>query len=131
MTLFVGFSDDRRSFFPVLILFVFFVLVIIVVRVARRQHVAHDGDEADVEQPGENVLGGRSCGVIITKFSDHVVTFRSSPTVFADTPLPMSASTRILAGKPPRAMSSATMLLHLYRGIGSSLIALPPRRRAA
>jgi hypothetical protein len=26
-------------------------------------------------------------------------------------------------GKPPRAMSSAAMLLHLYRGIGSSLIA--------
>ena len=68
----------------------------------------------------------RSCGVVITKFSDHVVTFRSSPTVFADTPLPTSASTRILAGKPPRAMSSATMLLHLYRGIGSSLIARLP-----
>jgi hypothetical protein len=74
--------------------------------------------------------GWRSCGVIITKFSDHVVTFRSSPTVFADTPLPRSASTRILAGKPPRAMSSAAMLLHLFRGIGSSPIALPPRRRA-
>src|SRR6516164_186800 len=57
MILFVGFSDDRRSFFPVLILFVFFVLVIIVVRVARRQHVAHDSDEADVDQPGENVFG--------------------------------------------------------------------------
>jgi hypothetical protein len=65
----------------------------------------------------------RSCGVVITKFSDHVVTFRSSPTVFADTPVPASASTCILAGKPPRAMSSAAMLLHLYRGIGSSLIA--------
>src|SRR5262249_10237408 len=64
-----------------------------------------------------------SCGVVITKFSDHVVTFRSSPTVFADTPVPTSASTCILAGKPPRAMSSAAMLLHLYRGIGSSLIA--------
>jgi hypothetical protein len=67
----------------------------------------------------------RSCGVVITKFSDHVVTFRSSPTVFADTPVPASASTCILAGKPPRAMSSAAMLLHLYRGIGSSLIARP------
>src|SRR5215471_4581738 len=61
--------------------------------------------------------GWRSCGVVITKFSDHVVTFRSSPTVFADTPMPASASTRILAGKPLRAMSSAAMLLHLYRGI--------------
>src|SRR5262249_44067186 len=30
--------------------------------------------------------GWRSCGVVITKFSDHVVTFRSSPTFFADTP---------------------------------------------
>jgi hypothetical protein len=28
-----------------------------------------------------------------------------------------------LAGKPPRAISSAAMLLHLYRGIRSSLIA--------
>jgi hypothetical protein len=46
--------------------------------------------------------GWRSCGVVITKLSDHVVTFRSSPTVFADTPVPTSASTRILAGKPPR-----------------------------
>src|SRR6266478_4978398 len=64
----------------------------------------------------------RSCGVVITKFSDHVATFRSSPTVFADTPVPTSASTRILAGKPPRAMSSAAILLHLYWGIGSSLI---------
>src|ERR1700747_641353 len=67
--------------------------------------------------------GSRSCGVVITKFSDHVVTLRSSPTVFADTPWPASASTCILAGKPPRAMSSAAMLLHLYRGIGSSVIA--------
>src|SRR5262245_3019774 len=67
--------------------------------------------------------GRRSCGVVITKFSDHVVTFRSSPTVFADTPVPVSASTCILAGKPPRAMSSAATLLHLYRGMGSSLIA--------
>jgi hypothetical protein len=73
--------------------------------------------------------GWRSCGVVITKFSGHVVTFRSSPTVFADTPVPASASTRILAGKPLRAMSSAGMLLHLYRGIASSLIALSERAR--
>src|SRR5262245_20873985 len=58
----------------------------------------------------------------MTKFSDHVVTLRSSPTVFADTPIPASASTRILAGKPLRAMSSAARLLHLYRGIASSPI---------
>jgi hypothetical protein len=68
--------------------------------------------------------GWRSCGVVITKLSDHVVIFRSSPTVFADTPVPTSVSTRILAGKPLRAMSSAAIFLHLYRGIGSSLIAL-------
>src|SRR6266542_2975921 len=43
--LFVGFSDDRRLFFLVLILSVFFVFVIIVVGVPRRQHVVHDGDE--------------------------------------------------------------------------------------
>src|SRR5215467_4841862 len=75
--------------------------------------------------------GWCSRGVAMTKFSGHVVTFRSSPTVFADTPVPTSASTRILAGKPPRAMSSAAMFLHLYRGIGSSLIALSGQYRAA
>src|SRR5262249_45211287 len=75
--------------------------------------------------------GWRSCGVVITKFSDHVVIFRSSPTVFANTPVPASASTRILAGKPLRAMSSAAIFLHLYRGIGSSLIALSGHLRAA
>jgi hypothetical protein len=65
--------------------------------------------------------GWRSCGVVTTKFSDHVVTFRSSPTVFADTPVPASASTLIPAGKPPRAMWSAAMLLGLYRMRASSL----------
>jgi hypothetical protein len=61
--------------------------------------------------------GWRSCGVVITKFSDHAVTFRSSPTVFAETPVPASASTRILGGKPLSAISSAAMFLHLYRGM--------------
>src|SRR5262245_35101230 len=75
--------------------------------------------------------GWRSCGVVITKFSDHIVIFRSSPTVFAETPVATSASTRILAGKPLRAKSSAAIFLHLYRGIGSSLIALSLHRRAA
>src|SRR5262245_49691398 len=75
--------------------------------------------------------GWRSCGVVITKFSDHVVTFRSSPRVFADTPVPTSASTRILAGKPLRAMWSAAIFLHLYRGIGPSLIVLSGHCRAA
>src|SRR5262249_42373535 len=56
-----------------------------------------------------------SCGVDITKFSDHVVAFLSSPTLFADTPMSRSASTRILSGKPPRAMWSAATLLGLYR----------------
>ncbi len=59
--------------------------------------------------------GWCSCGVVITKFSAHAVTFRSSPTVVADTPMSGSASTRILAGKTPRAMCSAGMLLGLYR----------------
>jgi hypothetical protein len=68
--------------------------------------------------------GWRSRGVVIAKFSDHVVIFRSSPTVFADTPVPASASTRILAGKPLRAMSSAAMLLHLYRGMVSPPISM-------
>jgi hypothetical protein len=59
--------------------------------------------------------GRRSSGVVITKFSGHAVTFRSSPTVCADTPRFWSASTRILSGKPPRAMRSAAVLLGLYR----------------
>jgi hypothetical protein len=65
--------------------------------------------------------GWRSCGVVIIKLSDHVVTFRSSPTVFADTPVPASASTFILAGKPPRAMSSAQCFCTYIGAIGSSL----------
>src|SRR6476620_3657207 len=45
--LFIRFSDDRRFFVPVLVLFVFFVLVIIIVGVSGRHSVAaHDGDEA-------------------------------------------------------------------------------------
>jgi hypothetical protein len=59
--------------------------------------------------------GRRSAGVVITKFSGHTVTFRSSPTVCADIPMFRSASTRIFSGKPPRAMWSAAMLLGLYR----------------
>jgi hypothetical protein len=39
------------------------------------------------------VLSGlRSSGVVIAKFSGHAATFRSSPTVFADSPV--SGSTR-------------------------------------
>ena len=56
-SIFVGFSDDRQFFMPVFVLFVFFVLVIIVVGVSRRRRVAHDGDEAPVDQPTGNVLG--------------------------------------------------------------------------
>jgi hypothetical protein len=45
--LFVGFSDDRWFFVPVLVLFVFFVFVIIIGGISRRHRVAaHDGDEA-------------------------------------------------------------------------------------
>jgi hypothetical protein len=57
----------------------------------------------------------RSCGVVITKFSGHVVALPSSPAVFADTPMSWSTSTRIVAGKPPSAAWSAAMLLGLYR----------------
>jgi len=39
--------------------------------------------------------GRRSCGTAMAKFSGHAVTFRSSPTVFADTQMPGSACTRI------------------------------------
>jgi hypothetical protein len=72
------------------------------------------------------VLSGlRSSGVVIAKFSGQTVIFRSSPTVCADTPRFLSASTRILSGKPPRAIWSAAVLLGLYR-IRASLTAGPP-----
>src|SRR5262249_17440213 len=58
--------------------------------------------------------GRRSCGTVMAKFSGHAVTFRSSPTVFAETRMPGSACTRILSGKPPRAIWSAATLLGLY-----------------
>ena len=63
--------------------------------------------------------GRRSSGVVTAKFSGHAATFRSSPTVCADTPRFLSASTRILSGKPPRAMWSAAVLLGLYRIMAS------------
>src|SRR2546423_9782699 len=66
--------------------------------------------------------GWRSSGVVMAKFSGHAATFRSSPTVCADTPRFLSASTRILSGKPPRAICSAAVLLGLYR-IRASLTA--------
>src|SRR5262245_2875681 len=55
--LFIGFSDDRRFFVPVLVFLVFFILVIILVGVSRRPRIVSDGDEAPVDQPGENFLG--------------------------------------------------------------------------
>src|SRR5262249_53857777 len=55
--LFIGFSDDRRFFVPVLVFLVLFILVIIVVGVSRRPRIVSDGDEAPVDQPGENFLG--------------------------------------------------------------------------
>ena len=39
--------------------------------------------------------GSRSSGVVIAKFSGHAATFRSSPTVFADTLVSGSISTRM------------------------------------
>jgi len=60
--LFVGFSDDRRLAVLVWFGIAVFVLgiMIIVVGVSRRHRVAHDGDDAPVEQPGGNVLD--ACG---------------------------------------------------------------------
>ena len=40
----------------------------------------------------------RSCGVVIAKFSGQTVTWRSSPTVFADILISELASTRIRSG---------------------------------
>jgi hypothetical protein len=60
-------------------------------------------------------LGGRSGGVVMAKSAGHDVTFRSSPTVFADTPMPGSTSTCIRSGQPLRSVWSATTLFTLYR----------------
>jgi hypothetical protein len=50
--LLIRFSDDRRFFVPVLVLFLFFVLVIMIVGVSGRHSVAaHDGDEAGSTKP--------------------------------------------------------------------------------
>jgi hypothetical protein len=62
--------------------------------------------------------GWCSCGVVITKFSPHSVTFRSSPTVLADTLMSRSTSTHILSGKPPRAMWSGCRLTHRQMAAG-------------
>ncbi len=59
------------------------------------------------------LLGSRSCGVAMAQLSGHAVTFRSSPTVFADTRTSPSTSTRILFGRPARAMWSASTLFGL------------------
>ena len=47
--------------------------------------------------------GSPSGGVVIANFSGHAVTFRRSPTVFAETSMSGSTSTRILSGKLPSA----------------------------
>jgi hypothetical protein len=65
--------------------------------------------------------GRRSCGTATAKFSGHAFTFRSSPTVFAETRMSGSACTRILSGKPPRAIWRAATLLGLYFIWASSL----------
>src|SRR5215831_3317696 len=59
--------------------------------------------------------GRRSSGIVMTKFSGHAVAFRSSSTVFADTPMFRSTATHILSGRPLRAIWSAAVLLALYR----------------
>jgi hypothetical protein len=80
----------------------------------RRTHVFGEVRVATLALLTFSALSGRrSCGVVITKFSGHTVTFRSSPTVCADTPRLLSASTCILSGKPPRAIWSAAVLLGL------------------
>src|SRR5215217_6907731 len=59
--------------------------------------------------------GWRSGGVVMAKFTGHAVTFRSSPTVFAETPMSGSTSTCIRSGQPPRSVWSAATLFTLYR----------------
>src|SRR5262245_40947454 len=58
--------------------------------------------------------GPLACGVVITNFSVNSVTLRSSPTVFADTPMSGATSIRIASGNPPRTTWSAAMLFGLY-----------------
>jgi hypothetical protein len=70
--------------------------------------------------------GWRSCGLVITKFSGHAATLRSSPTVFADTPISRSTSTCVESGKPPSAIWSAAMFLGLYRIWASPFAFSPP-----
>src|SRR6267378_2755346 len=54
----VGFSDDRRLAIVVRFGVAVFVLCIIIVVVGvSRRRVAHDGDEAPIEQPCDKVLG--------------------------------------------------------------------------
>ena len=67
------------------------------------------------------------CGATIAKFSGHVVTFRSWPTVLAETSMSGSTSTRILFGKLPRAISRAATLLSLYRIVHSLPLWVPSR----
>ena len=57
------------------------------------------------------------------RLREIAATLRSSPTVFADTPMPRSASTCIASGNPPSATWSAAMLLGLYRIWSPSLFA--------
>lgn len=70
-----------------------------------------------------------SCGIVTARFGGHSPSFRNSPTVFALNPMPGSTSTGVRSGKPASAMSSAAMLLGLYRMIIPSSF-VPPARQA-
>jgi hypothetical protein len=59
--------------------------------------------------------GLRSGGVVMAKFSGHDATFRSSPTVLADTPTSSSTSTCIRSGQPSRSVCSEAIFFTLYR----------------
>ena len=68
IVLFVGFSDDRRIEFVRFGVAVFVLGIIIVVGVSRRHRVAHDGDEAPVDQPAGNVLEDSGSYVVLFHF---------------------------------------------------------------
>src|SRR5262249_14253224 len=53
-------------------------------------------------------------GVVMAKFAGHTVSFRRSLTLFADTPMSRSTSTRIRSGQLPRSVWSAATLFTLY-----------------
>jgi hypothetical protein len=79
-------------------------------RVVRRAYVFGETRVETLHLLTLMTLPGKSSGgVVIARFSGQAVIFRSSPTVFADTPMSGSTSTGILSGKLPSSVWSAAV----------------------